>query len=45
MEREFDLRYYGGFSIDDLRRIGARKIAWFHGRLRDELEKSSNKDQ
>lgn len=38
LEREFDLKYYGGFSIEEVRKIGVKEIAWFHGRLKKQVE-------
>jgi len=43
LEREFDLKYYGGFSIEEVRSMGVKKISWFHERLRKQVG-NSNKE-
>jgi len=53
LEREFNLWYYGhGVSIEDLRRLDARKLDWYYGRLfkqlsdeRDEIESLSKQSK
>lgn len=37
LEREFDLKFYGHFSIQELRAMDAKKIDWFHGTLSRKL--------
>jgi len=38
LEREFDLKYYGGFSIEEVRSMGVKEISWFHERLKKQVE-------
>lgn len=40
LEREFDLKFHGGFSINEIRLMDVRKISWFHNRLRKQVVKS-----
>jgi hypothetical protein len=40
LEREFDLKYHGGFSIEEIRSMDVRKLSWFHDRLRKQLTDS-----
>jgi hypothetical protein len=40
LEREFDLKFHGGFSIDEIRSMDVRKLSWFHDRLRKQLTNS-----
>ncbi len=43
LEREFNLKVYGGFLISELRSMDIRKVDWFYSRLvkkfQDEQEK------
>lgn len=43
LSREFDLKWYGGFSIKEIRNMGVKAIVWFHNRLRNQI-KNREKD-